>query len=641
MFVNIIDTLNIYLSNNIKFVFIPYILILLIRNILIEVIFLTNNSYLKNLIEILKKNFFTLFLFIFILIKSVVFNFQVYHEFSKRVFLINLSLIALTFFIVQLIFKKKKNMIFIILNILASIIFVSNSVFYREYNDFITLIMVKQIGQASEVSSSIWVLLKWSDLLYAIDFPFIVLLLIKFRNRPSSNLKKFHSSIGICISVIGLCLGLFWANHESPGIITIQFSRFEQVKQIGIFSMYDIQFAKYVDSKVNYKPITSSEEKQIKEDFRTELSSASGKYKGKNLIVIQVESLQGFLVNQTYNGKEITPNLNKLLKESAYFDNCYVQVGVGHTADAELLVNTSLYPDENTSAYIDKPTNTYSSIGNSLKSIGYSTMAFHGNKKTFWNRNLVYPSLGFDKFYSLETFKQDDVQWGLSDMSMFRQSFDIIKNAKQPFYSFLVTITSHSPFDVAANHFTDGKNYMEKYINAINYTDKAIGTFVDNLRASGMLDNSILVVYGDHQGIDNDSIGNLFNTKLDTSYKQQNYNKIPMIIRLPDGANAGINHKSIGQGDMLATIRDLYGINDNKAFGHDVFSPGDNFVVLSQGSYVYGDNYYDDRAGKTYNLKTGEVVPNDTALIKSAKQKLSSSNLIFEYDYLKKLLNSL
>ncbi|MBP2032210.1 phosphoglycerol transferase MdoB-like AlkP superfamily enzyme [Clostridium algifaecis] len=186
----------------------------------------------------------------------------------------------------------------------------------------------------------------------------------------------------------------------------------------------------------------------IDNNFKTSNYSNS-QYKGKNLIIIQVESLQQFVINRKYNGKEITPNLNKLISQSLYFDNCYYQISLGHTSDAELLTNTSLYPLENSSVYMTKYNNEFEALPKVMDSMEYNTFAVHGNKASFWNRNSVYNKYGFNKFYSVEKLKNDDmIDMGLSDKSLFNQNVDIIKKNKKPFYDFTITLTSHSPFKV-------------------------------------------------------------------------------------------------------------------------------------------------------------------------------------------------
>lgn len=589
-----------------------------------------DNLKLKQLLQAHMVELILIFSFLY---KSLVFDKQIYSEFEKKSTIITFLMIFAFYYFAHMFLKRKHTVILFLLNCFISIIYLANAVFYREYGDFITIALVKQISQVSEVKGSIYALLRPSDLLYLIDLP--VLYFINAKYNVTSKIKLWSTAAKFSILYSIAIFSLIITDHIVPGIVTQQFSRDLQVKQVGLLAMYNVQGYNFVKNNINIKPISADEAQQIDGQLKTTIAPFDENYTGKNLIVIQVESLQGFFVNAKYNGKEITPNINKLVNESAYFNNCYQQIGIGHTADAELLTNTSMYPAEDSCAYFDKYNNSYISIAKDMKSLDYSTLYFHGNKGAFWNRNLIYKNLGFDKFYSLESFKADELVWGLSDMSFFRQSFDVLKDEKQPFYGFFVTLTSHSPFEVNLNNFTSKETYMDNYINSINYADKAIGSFIDKLKSSGILDNSVVIVYGDHAGIDDKNLSQFLGKPIDKEYQSQNYKKIPMIVRFPEGKHAGIYTKSVGQNDVMATVKSLYNIQDNWNFGNSLFSEGDNLVVLRDGGYVKGNLFYCSKDNTTYDLTTGAVVKNDESLITKTKEQLKASDNIFKYNYFK------
>src|SRR5690606_30493531 len=125
---------------------------------------------------------------------------------------------------------------------------------------------------------------------------------------------------------------------------------------------------------------------------------------GKNLIVIQMESLQNFVLDLEIDGVEITPNMNKLLTESYYFNNFYQQVGQGNTSDAEYVVNTSLYIPERGAATQMYANKQLPSLPKLLKQENYTSATFHTNVVEFWNRAELYSSLGFDHYYDAQYF---------------------------------------------------------------------------------------------------------------------------------------------------------------------------------------------------------------------------------------------
>jgi phosphoglycerol transferase MdoB-like AlkP superfamily enzyme len=190
-----------------------------------------------------------------------------------------------------------------------------------------------------------------------------------------------------------------------------------------------LDFYNFISFNISRKsPVSKSEQTAIQTFFQDNSfhnNNLNGAAKGKNLIMIQVEALQEFVINAKINGQEITPNLNKWIKKSAYFNNFFYQVSAGGTSDAEFMSNNSLYPSPSGAAYYLYPNNEYNSLPKSLKDNGYSTAALHGFKGTFWNRDVMYKAVGFDNFYSERDFNIDStVGLGLSDKSFLNQSVD-------------------------------------------------------------------------------------------------------------------------------------------------------------------------------------------------------------------------
>ncbi len=266
-----------------------------------------------------------------------------------------------------------------------------------------------------------------------------------------------------------------------------------------------------------------------------------GKYSGKNLIVIQVEALQQFVINQKVNGKEITPNLNRWIKKRMYFDNYYYQVAGGTTADAEFMSNNSLYPAQSGAAYYTYSGNTYNSLGVALKNKGYYTAAMHGNTEGFWNRNVMYKAEGFDDFFGQHSYNVDEIiGLGLSDKSFLNQSIEKMEKFKQPYYQFVVTLTSHFPYDAGSSkygNFDVGKykgTFMGNYLQAIHYTDEQLGNYLDTLEKNGTLANSVVAIYGDHFAIPKDKMDQLYNFENvdnQNDYTWFKYQKVPLIMQ--------------------------------------------------------------------------------------------------------------
>lgn len=586
----------------------------------------------------IRKNLMLMIFSFSLIYKEILFDVNILNIFSKKSFLIDVALFGAIFFLITLVYKRNLIISYVIL-IIISLLMISNSIFYRCYGDFITLGIFKEITFLSSVESSALSFFHISDLLYIIDLP-VIFFIIKTKQYNSyneisnkkNNIKNLIVSISICT------LLLIYTGLKTKNLLTAEWSRDDIYISYGVIFGNIIDDVNYLKSNINLKTISAKE----KESSLKQLNSSDftyGKYKGKNLIMIQVESLQQFVINRTYKEKEITPNLNKLIGESEYFDNCYYQISLGHTSDAEFLTNNSLYPLKDSSLYMTKYNNAFNALPHIMDDNGYSTFAIHGNKASFWNRSIVYSKYGFDNFFSLEKLKNNDnVAMGLSDESLLNQSIDIINKNKKPFYSFIITLTSHSPFDVN-NNFCNGTDTISKYYNAINYTDKCLGEFIDKLKKNGVLDNSVLVIYGDHNAMtvdDKKDFSKVLGKDLNRDYNWQKYQKIPLIMRFPNGESKGINYNSVGQADVMPTIARLYGLGKVKYLGEDLLDNKDHLVILRDGSYVYGNEYYDSNNKSTYNLKNGHSIRNNLNRIGEVSTKLKVSDDIIKYNLFKK-----
>lgn len=329
----------------------------------------------------------------------------------------------------------------------------------------------------------------------------------------------------------------------------------------------------------------------------------------RNIIVVQLESFQNFLVNMRYNGQEVTPNLNKLVRnDSIYFNNYYQQTGIGNTADAEFVSLVSLHVPGDEVAYEKYTDIDFYALPRILKNHGFHTVAMHGNVGWFWNRFKIYPHLGFEKFLSLEDFNQDEVfGMGLNDVSFFEQSVDVLKNYPEPFFSFLVTVSSHSPFVIPEQYrklmlLPEDENTMfGNYLQAVHYADYALGIFVDRLKKAGLYERCILILYGDHAGLYpfNKESKERLSVIFEKEYTYKEAMNIPLIFHIPGCKINEIVSTVGGQIDFLRTVLNVIGIDDSGvvSFGRDLLNTEDGFVALRyhvpDGSFVDDERYFE------------------------------------------------
>jgi phosphoglycerol transferase MdoB-like AlkP superfamily enzyme len=335
---------------------------------------------------------------------------------------------------------------------------------------------------------------------------------------------------------------------------------------------------------------------------------------GKNLIMVQVEALQGFTVGLTIGGQPVTPNLNRLAGQSLYFSNIYGQTKHGNTSDSEFMANTSLYPATRGAAFVRFSGNAFESLPGALKERGYQTVAMHANSPGFWNRQAMYASLGFSRFESVRDYTPEDVVGlGLSDRAFFDQSLEKLTRLQAPFYSWLVTMSSHHPYHEAAALSPLDVGDLEgtrlgHYLKAIHYADAQLGRFRAGLEQRGLWDRSVVVVLGDHPGVqreDAEALVALTGNQVEGPFAWRSLQKIPVMIHLPKGARKGRIEVAGGHVDVLPTVSNLLGLPSPHAFGQDLLRAQPGFVVFNDGSFVSGDTFCDPREGQAYDVATG------------------------------------
>ena len=391
-------------------------------------------------------------------------------------------------------------------------------------------------------------------------------------------------------------------------------------------------------------------------DISVEANQYTGIFEGKNLIVIHAESLQSLpIFMRLENGNEVTPNLNRIINQnSLYFSNFYAQDGLGTSSDTEFTVNTSLLPTSQGTLALNYWDNNYSALPELLASqYGYNTCSMHGNHGNYWNRRLFHESLGFDYFYyeAKDFIINETIGLGLSDKSFFSQAIDkLITYDKQeePYMSTLITLSSHSPFkNIIPYHDFDAGEYQGKafgnYLTSINYLDQAIGQFFDDLEANGLLDNTVVVIYGDHDAQlrkktyhpyyqNNPEDLYYIDGIFDETMTYQLNRKVPLIIYSKD-IQANEITDVCGMYDLLPTLANMFNLKTSYTLGRDVFSDREPFVVLANGSWITNETYYYKNDDIVYYLK--ETFYSDELIEyykNKAKQILAINNKIIEND---------
>lgn len=572
-------------------------------------------------------------------------------------------------------FKPKRRFVYyMIWTCVFALLSAGNSIYYTNYKSFISVSLISTASQLGGVIDAVTenimepkdLIFLWSIIAMIAEYVFIR------KKKPDYFTKLQEKKLGkkyalgtlaVSVSVAGIFATTLTGTDVSR--LAKQWNR-EYV--LGTFGLYTYQISDTVScihAKLNMM-LGFDESEQAFKDFYDEKEEVektdkdndySDIFKGKNVLTIHAESIQQFALDTYINGEELTPNLNKLAREGLYFSNFYAQESVGTSSDSEFTFSTSLMPASSGTVAINYWDRDYTSIQSMLRDMGYYTFSMHGNNGSYWNRMNLHNSLGYDKFYNYSTdFNIDEtIGLGLSDKSFFNQAVPKIKEIAEQndnYYGTLIMLTNHTPFtdiervsdfevDFKYKRYNEETGLYEEfsapflegtklgsYFKSVHYADEAIGQLMADLDEQGLLDNTVIVIYGDHDAkIKEEEYEYYYNynpfteetlTEDDEGYIPVDdfyYNlnrKVPFIIWSKDGGYEPTEITQVmGMYDVQPTLGNMLGFENKYALGHDIFSIGEdeeNIVIFPNGNFLTDTIYYDSQKDKYFDITGYENV---------------------------------
>ncbi len=590
-------------------------------------------------------------------------------------------------------FKHKNRIIYWFgLTIIFTLICMINSSYYTFYTSYASISLLSTAKQITGVTDAVTdSVVQLKDFTYLI-FP-LALLFIYYRLKKKKYFvtkealikepKKAFTTVGFgAICFLIFCSTL---NATDWSRIAKQWNREYVVAKYGIYVYHVNDLIKSIEPKLTSLFGYDEALRNFNEYFDARKDAKTNKYtniyKDKNIITIHAESLQTFVINLEINGVEVTPNLNKLVRDSLYFSNFYSQVSIGTSSDSEFTYSTSLMPSNTGTAFVSYFDRTYVTMQKLLKEQGYYTFAMHGNSADYWNRRTMYNTLGYDHFYSKTDYDvSEQIGLGISDKSFFKQSAEKIEQIKKDhdkFYGTAIMLTNHTPFydvdeysntvldlTMKVKEEVDGETkevsypYLDgtklgRYLKSVHYADEALGEFINDLDERGILDDTVIVIYGDHDArLPKDDYIKMYNYdyKIDGikdeddegyiefgSYQYELNRKVPLIIYSKDKKYKREVTSVMGMYDVLPTLGNMFGFKNEYALGQDIFNNlKDNIVVFPTGNWLTDKVYYNAQKEEQFMLKEKTVLPEDYIAEKNeyAEKLLNVSNSIIVYNLL-------
>lgn len=485
-----------------------------------------------------------------------------------------------------------KRRYFTAIDVFFSLLFLIHTIYFRYFDDLASCFDLPQAHQLLSVSWSVLARIGLCSL-FVVNIPLLPFL-VKGEITTGTTVK---SRSGIIV----IMLAGFWCNVNPVtfpylrafvvnGLAEKMVSRYQFADCFGIVDYQLLDIYHWVKTFGLGREVNQSEYINVINVLLRPIEVGhrrTGKCRGMNLVVIQVESLQSFLIGTRCDGNEITPNLNRLARQGVYFHNLFDQTGDGNSSDAEFLSNASLYPARRGAVSFLHPYNLFDSLPKTLRENGYSTAVLHGDSRGFWNYGSLAEGLGFQRQFFKDTFRiTETVGMGLSDRAFFSQSIDKLQALPRPFYAFMITLSSHEPFDnvkLSLVPFHLGRfegTDIGNYFRAMHYADRAIGELLQGMERNGLLSTTVVTVYGDHRA-------RLEPEELKMAgIGREESRKVPLII-WDHGAPASVATVG-GLIDFTPTVCSLLGVSTSRKLflGKDLLGMAGGFVVFRDGSFI-------------------------------------------------------
>lgn len=575
----------------------------------------------EKLKELFKKNYIFVIGIALLLYKATLLNILIGLDFSIEMFLYTIVLSAL---IMSPTIGNKSKFGYIYTNIIytiATIITYANFLYYSYSTNFLSLYQLENLKYAKEIGGGLIGIVNIKNIImFWIDNVILVILSFfayrKYKGEQSYS-KEAKKSIIFKILVVNIILVIVRINYV---YVKMGYNKSLIVQTASIYYYHYEDLVECVANnifkeKVDEKKLKNAYNENI--EYKSKNTEYTGIAKDCNVIILQLESLNEYIIGKKVNGKEITPNLNKFFNENIYCEDMYNQ-GLGTTADSEFEMENSMYPLENGYVFQKYYNNKWLDIYSTLKNEGYYTSFMHPNTSTFWNRDEMY-NTGYkiDEYNDINEFPNIEKAGEFySDEDFYKEAVNIMNTYNGKFITTLVSVTTHIPFflDGVSNldeklTITDEdiKNYdlwiYRNYLKSCNFADYAVGVFLEELEKAGLMDNSIIIIYGDHgAGItETEDIKKLFeenNLEYTDFVDETKEIHIPFGIKIP-GVDKGYKiEKTTAKIDVKPTIMDLLGLKNNFSIGDSIFSDKDYSFIKGLGYitskfYCINDKYYD------------------------------------------------
>lgn len=560
--------------------------------------------------------------------------------------------------------RRIRALVLLALGTLGSLVVLADVVYYRFFGDVLSAPALLAVGQTSHVLGSIRSLFSPLLLWLVVDLPIAAVVagrLAVLKLPPPPIAHRARTAVMAMGVLVAGGIAVTVPNGVAALSLDQMFRDRAVVEQLGVFGFHLYDFWNYTRATVLRESASAAEITDAERWFaerrsmRTDRQSASfSAARAKNLIVVQVESLQDFVVDFRVGDQDVMPNLKHWTADSLRFTNVTDQTNEGRTSDAEFTTMTSLLPLDHGAVAFRYPGNHYTALPRVLRDNGYTTLSAVPFEPGFWNRQVMHPAYGFERSLFESDFQlTEQIGWGLNDRDFLQQMIPRLTELRQPFAAWLITLSLHHPFENFPDRYKTLKlgvlegTSFGNYLHTMHFFDAALETFKASLAARGLLDSSVVVVFGDHDAgfVRDAALSRIIGIRADEVAWTLN-DRVPVFMRIPGAGPEqklqGRRTMSAGQTDLAPTLLALFGIDASGLayVGRDLLGRPDGPVLRPYGEWLNSHYLFTTRATVAVcrDLTSNHDVANACGDIdRDARRARAISRLVVETDLQERL----
>jgi phosphoglycerol transferase MdoB-like AlkP superfamily enzyme len=529
----------------------------------------------------------------------------------------------------------------------------------RFFGDLLSLAAVGAAGQLGQVGASVRSLVVSGDAWLWVDLVaglWLALTLVRLERGIGRRWLRLLALALLPVVAAGAWAGVRLARSDA-GVLEQVFRSSYLARDLGVLNFHAYDVGQVAARRLGRRPLTDRQLEEVTAWFaeraatRAGVGPRFGAARANNLLMIQVESLQWFVLSLEVRGQQVTPFLNRWAEQALVFSAVTDQTALGRSSDSELLTQVSLLPPSRGVAAFRYAGNDFTGLAELLEGYGYrslSAVAFDGG---FWNRRLTHAAYGFRRSLFAADFSPGEaIGWGLNDRDFMAQMVPRLAALEQPFCAWLLTLGLHHPFEGFPPHLRrlelgewEGTP-LGSYLHTMSFFDRAFATLIADLERTGIADRTVIVLWGDHDaGLDwRAELARLAGRPFSDAgwYLSQ---RVPVLIRVPGRPDlVGRIDTAAGHQDVAPTLLALLGVDPAPyAFlGRNLLGdPGDAPVVGEYHCWHNGHNLYLDRGptledGDCFDLDRLERLPSKACRegFQDARRQVEMSRLVLEHD---------